>query len=41
MAGLMRRHEAVLLEEPPTEGFEEMLAVAFSAVIRPFRMEAV
>jgi len=41
MAGLMRRHRAILLEEPPTEGFEEMLAGAFSAIIRPFGMKAV
>ena len=30
MAGLMKEHEAVFLEEPPAEGFEEMLAGTLS-----------
>jgi hypothetical protein len=30
MAGLMKQHEAVFLEEPPAEGFEEMLAGGLS-----------
>jgi hypothetical protein len=40
-ADLMRQHEAIFLEEPPAEGFEEMLAGRLSAeeYLRPLDVE--
>jgi len=40
-AGLMKQHEAIILEEPPSEGFEDMLAGTLSVeeYLQPIEVE--